>query len=67
MSVQGVNLPEHVINHYLANVYKCVRPAHTFINKMLALFRANYRAKKIVLTSEFHKDLEVVLGFSTTV
>ena len=30
---------------------------------MLALFRANHKAKKIILTSVFHKDLSWFLAF----
>ena len=47
----------------LLYIHKCVRPANTFINRMLALFRANFKAKKIILTSDFHKDLKWFLAF----
>ena len=47
----------------LLYIHKCVRPARTFINRMLTLFRANSKAKKIVLTAEFHKDLNWFLNF----
>ena len=48
----------------LLYIQKCVRPAHIFINKMLALFGANHGAKIIALISDFHKDLKLVFGFS---
>ena len=46
----------------LLYVHKCVHPARTFINRMLALFRENSSAKKITLTPEFHKDLSWFLA-----
>ena len=39
----------------LLYIHKCVKPARTFINRMLALFRASNRARKISLTAEFSK------------
>ena len=47
----------------LLYIHKCVRPARTFINRMLALFRANPGAKRIFLTTDFHKDLHWFLVF----
>ena len=47
----------------LLYIHKCVQPARTFINRMLALLRQNPTAKKITLTSEFHKDLNWFLAF----
>ena len=47
----------------LLYIHKCVRPARTFINRMLALFRANPGAKRIFLTTDFHKDLHWFLAF----
>ena len=47
----------------LLYIHKCVPPARTLINRMLTLFRANSKAKKIVLTADFHKDLNWFLNF----
>ena len=47
----------------LLYIHKCVPPARTFINRMLTLFRANSKARKIVLTADFHKDLNWFLNF----
>ena len=47
----------------LLYIHKCVSPARVFINRMLALFRKNSDAKKITLTSDFHKDLAWFLAF----
>ena len=47
----------------LLYIHKCVRPARTFINRMLALFRANPGAKRIFLNADFHKDLHWFLAF----
>ena len=47
----------------LLYVHKCVQPARTFINRMLALLRENPSAKRITLTSEFHMDLNWFLAF----
>ena len=48
----------------LLYIHKCIRPARTFINRMLALFRANPGAKRIFLNADFHKDLQWFLAFS---
>ena len=47
----------------LLYIHKCVPPARVFINRMLALFRENSDAKKIILTNDFHKDLTWFLVF----
>ena len=47
----------------LLYIHKCVPPARTFINRMLALFRQNPTAKRITLTDDFHKDLAWFLVF----
>ena len=47
----------------LLYIHKCVKPARTFINRMLALFRTSNRARKISLTAEFFKDLAWFLAF----
>ena len=38
-------------------------PAHTVINRMLALFRQNSTKRSIALTEEFHTDLNWFLPF----
>ena len=40
-----------------------MRPARIFVNRMLALFRANQGAKRIFLTPAFHSDLDWFLSF----
>ena len=47
----------------LLYIHKCVRPARTFANRMLALFRESSLVKRIMLNSEFHKDLSWILTF----
>ena len=47
----------------LLYIHKCIPPARTFINRMVTLFRANSKARKIVLTADFHKDLNWFLNF----
>ena len=47
----------------LLYLHKCVIPAHTFINRMLALFRDKSNKRRIYLTSEFHKNLAWFLIF----
>ena len=47
----------------LLYIHKCVVPARTFINRMLALFRQNSTKRRIALTEEFHKDLSWFLLF----
>ena len=41
----------------LLYVHKCIRPAHTFLNRMLDLLRRNYDKASIELTSSFRRDL----------
>ena len=38
------------------NVHKCVKPAHAFLKRMLAL-RSGHTTQKIVLTPDFRPDL----------
>ena len=47
----------------LLYVHKCVRPARTFVNGMLSLFRNSHNHKKIKLTTEFYQDLDWFLKF----
>ena len=47
----------------LLYIHKCVVPARTFINRMLALFRQSSTKRRIVLTEEFHNDLNWFLLF----
>ena len=47
----------------LLYIHKCVVPARTFINRMLALFKQNSTKQRIVLTEEFNKDLNWFLLF----
>ena len=47
----------------LLYIHKCLRPARTFINRMLALFRANSGTKRIFLSTDFHRDLNWFLLF----
>ena len=42
----------------LLYVHKCVRPARTFVNRMLFLFRNCHDHKRIKLTTEFYRDLD---------
>ena len=41
----------------LLYIHKCVRPARTFLNRMLDLLRQNYDATTIKLTQAFRRDL----------
>ena len=41
----------------LLYVHKCVKPAHAFLNRMLALLRSGHTGQKITLTHEFKRDL----------
>ena len=41
----------------LLYIHKCVRPARTFLNRMLELLRQNYDAHTITLTQAFKRDL----------
>ena len=47
----------------LLYLHKCVSPARTFINRMLALFRSASNKRHIHLNSEFYKDLAWFLAF----
>ena len=47
----------------LLYIHKCVSPARVFINRIRARFRKNSDAKKITLTSDFHKELAWFLVF----
>ena len=47
----------------LLYLHKCVIPAGTFINRMLALLRDKSYKRRIYLTSEFYKDLAWFLVF----
>ena len=47
----------------LLYVHKCVRPARTFVNRMLSLFKSSYDHKRIKLTTEFYQDLNWFLQF----
>ena len=47
----------------LLYIHKFMVPAHTFINRMLALFRQNSTKRCIALTEKFHKDLSLFLLF----
>ena len=41
----------------LLYITKCVKPARSFLNRMLAVLRENYKQTKIKLTQPFFKDL----------
>ena len=41
----------------LLYVHKCVKPAHAFLNCMLALLRSGHAKQKIDLTPDFKRDL----------
>ena len=47
----------------LIYIHKCVVPARTFINRILALFRQNCHKKRIRLTAEFMADIHWFLTF----
>ena len=47
----------------LLYIQKCVKPARIFINRLLAVFRANSTLRKILLTDEFHRDIQWFLNF----
>ena len=47
----------------LLYIHKCVLPARTFINRMLAHFRQNSNKQRFYLTPEFYKDLDWFLAF----
>ena len=38
-------------------IHKCVKPAHAFLNKMLALLGSSHDNQKIILISDFKRDL----------
>ena len=44
-------------------IHKCFHPARIFIDRMLALFRASPKSKKLDLTPEFKMDLNWFLKF----
>ena len=41
----------------LLYVYKCVKPARVFLNRMLELLRSSHATQRITLTSEFKRNL----------
>ena len=41
----------------LLYIHKCAKPAHAFLNRMLALLRSGHATPKIDLTSDFRCDL----------
>ena len=41
----------------LLYVHKCIKPARIFLNRMLELLRASHGCQKILLTSDFKRDL----------
>ena len=41
----------------LLYVHKCVKPARAFLNRMLAILRSNHDSQRIILTSDFKRDL----------
>ena len=43
----------------LLYVHKCVKPAHAFLNCMLALLRSGHANQKNNLTSDFQRDLRL--------
>ena len=47
----------------LLYIHKCVRPARTFVNRMLQLLRDNYDKKSISLTHDFRRDLRWFVKF----
>ena len=47
----------------LLYIQKCVKPSHVFLNRILALYRANSHLHKIYLSSDFHKDIAWFLTF----
>ena len=44
-------------------IHKCIPPARTFMNRMLALFRKNSHKKRIKLSNEFFADLDWLIFF----
>ena len=40
----------------LLYIFKCVKPARVFLNKILAVFCQNHNNTKILLSSDFFKD-----------
>ena len=47
----------------LIYIHKCVIPARTFINRILALYRENSHKKRIRLTADFMADIEWFITF----
>ena len=47
----------------LLYIQKCVKPARIFIDRILALFRANSHLARIQLSEEFHRDVQWFLKF----
>ena len=47
----------------LLYIQKCVKPSRVFLNRILALYRANSHLHKIYLSSDFHKDIAWFLTF----
>ena len=47
----------------LLYIQKCVKPARVFINTLLAVFRANSSLRRILLTEDFHRDIQWFLEF----
>ena len=50
----------------LLYIQTCVKPARTFVNRILTLFRDNCDKKTIMLDDQFHKDIEWILKFLPT-
>ena len=47
----------HSLLGSLFYILKCIKPARYFLNRMLHLLRNNHKISKILLTTEFNKDL----------
>ena len=47
----------------LLYIHKCVNPAHTFVNQILATFRQNTHRNKIQISSEMKQDIYWLLKF----
>ena len=47
----------------LIYIHKCVSPARSFINRILALFRNNSHKSRIYLTEDFFKDIQWFIKF----
>ena len=50
----------------LIYLHKCIKPARTFVNRILAFFRDNHGARKFKLTKGFYQDINWFIRFLPT-